>query len=294
MAEVLLRAGGLEAGLEPSVGGAVTHFTLLDGGDAVDLLRRAPDGASNVLQMACFPLVPFCNRVRDGRFSFRGREVTLEPNLPPHPHPLHGQGWRNPWTVEAVEAARTELVFLHEPGEWPWAYEARLGVAIAGGALAFDLSCRNLADEPMPCGLGLHPYYPCDEATVLDAQVATVWTVDEDVMPVEALAAEGRYGLAGRLICAQDLDNGYDGWSGAARILWPDRRLGLELTSDARRLQVFAPPHGGSFAAEPASHANGALNRPESEWPALGMRVLEPGEAARLSMRLRLLRSPSA
>jgi aldose 1-epimerase len=34
------------------------------------------------------------------------------------------------------------------------------------------------------------------------------------------------------------------------------------------------------------THANAALNAPESEWPKLGMRVLDPGEAMSLDMRL--------
>jgi aldose 1-epimerase len=34
------------------------------------------------------------------------------------------------------------------------------------------------------------------------------------------------------------------------------------------------------------SHANAALNEPESRWPELGLRVLEPGESMRLRMHL--------
>jgi aldose 1-epimerase len=41
--------------------------------------------------------------------------------------------------------------------------------------------------------------------------------------------------------------------------------------------------------AEPASHANAALNAPESEWPELGMHVLEPGEEMSLDMRLEVV-----
>ena len=50
---------------------------------------------------ASFPLVPFVNRIRGGRFTFRGREVRLAPNMAGDPSPLHGQGWLNPWTGRA-------------------------------------------------------------------------------------------------------------------------------------------------------------------------------------------------
>src|SRR5947209_3693647 len=79
MAELILHADGLEAGLKPHAGGAFTHFCDLSGPEPVDLFRRGVAGSDDPLDSAGFPLVPFCNRVRDGRFGFRGREVRLAP-----------------------------------------------------------------------------------------------------------------------------------------------------------------------------------------------------------------------
>ncbi len=55
---------------------------------------------------------------------------------------------------------------------------------------------------------------------------------------------------------------------------------------EAKFFQLYSPSEGGIFVAEPVTHANAALNAPESEWPALGMRVLEPNEEMALDMRL--------
>src|ERR1700704_2064064 len=68
--DLILRCEGIEAGLRPGVGGAFTHLTDLTGEGPVDLLRRARPDFTDVLDSAGFPLVPFCNRVRDGRFAF--------------------------------------------------------------------------------------------------------------------------------------------------------------------------------------------------------------------------------
>ncbi len=139
----------------------------------------------------------------------------------------------------------------------------------------------------MPCGLGQHPYFPCGSGTRIDTQVASAWTIDEKVLPVEKVPAEGRYNLRDRAVCGQNLDNGFGGWGGEARMSDPDWPYALRLTSpEARFFQVYSPPHGGIFVAEPVTHANAALNHPESEWPELGMRVLEPGGAMSLDMRL--------
>ena len=59
--------------------------------------------------------------------------------------------------------------------------------------------------------------------------------------------------------------------------------------SEAHFFQLYSPADGGIFVAEPVTHANAALNAPEAQWPELGMRVLEPGEAMRLDMRLEVM-----
>ena len=271
----------------PRSGGSVARFDRISaGGERTQLLRGTSNADATALQCGCFPLVPFCNRVRGGAFTFRGRTVRLTPNMPPDPSPLHGQGWQAEWAVVQRSDQAVTLRFEHAPGEWPWRYEARQVIRLDDEGLSIDLACRNLADEPMPCGLGLHPYYPCDAETRLRARVSGAWTVDADVLPVDHVPATGRYELNNRAICGQGLDNGFDGWNGDALIEWDPEQPGLRLTSpDARFFQVFSPKEGGLFVAEPVSHANCALNAPEEQWPALGMKVLAPGEEQVLRAR---------
>lgn len=280
MSRVRLQAGDVVVELEPALGGSVVRFEI--GG--APLFRPAPESANDVLLTGCFPLVPFVNRVRDGVVRFRGREIRLSPNLPPQKHPLHGQGWRSAWTVERADERSAELLFRHETGEWPWAYEARQRFAVEERGLTVVLECRNTSATAMPCGLGQHPYFPCDAETVLDAAVTHVWTVDEEIMPVERAPATGLYDLRERRIAGADLDNGYDGWSGRAVITWPGMAR-LTMSADAPRFQVYAPPTGEVFAAEPVTNANDAISRPESEWAELGLVMLEPGQSTALEVR---------
>jgi aldose 1-epimerase len=282
-----LKAGPLRLVVDPAVGGSISAFEWHDGSGRWPVLRRCPDPLEQVLDAASFPLVPYVNRIRDGRFTFRGREVRLQPNMAGDPSPLHGQGWLNPWKAEEQTATSASLTFRHEAGEWPWAYEARQRFQLNEERLSLELQCRNLSDDPMPCGLGFHPYFPCGSETVLNTEVEVAWTIDDKVLPVERVPATGRYDLRDRRICGQDLDNGFGGWGGEAAITdlnWP---FSVRLTSsDAKFFQVYSPPAGGIFVAEPVTHANAALNTPEDQWPELGMRVLASGETMNLSMRL--------
>jgi len=210
--------------------------------------------------------------------------------MPGDPNPLHGQGWLNPWEVSDSTAAAAALVYRHEADEWPWTYEARQDFSLDDHGLSATLSCRNDSGRAMPCGLGFHPYFPCGPRTRIDTDAAVAWTIDEHVLPLAKVPAEGRYGLRDRLVCGQDLDNGFGQWRGEARMTDPDWPFELKLGSpEARFFQLYSPPHGDIFVAEPVSHANAALNAPESEWSRLGMRVLEPGETMHLDMRLEVI-----
>ena len=277
----------LELQLSPSVGGAISRLEYVGPNRRTPVLRKGHSPLENVLDAPSFPLVPFVNRIRGGSFSFRGRTVRIAPNMAGDPSPLHGDGWLNAWDVESVDGDSAALVYRHEPGEWPWAYEARQEFRVAGGVLDVRLSCRNLSDEAMPCGLGQHPYFPCTAQTRLSTQASHAWTIDEKVLPVDRVPAIGRYDLSDRLICGQELDNGWGGWDGRALMSDPGWPFEIELSSpQARFFQVYSPAAGGIFVAEPVSHANAALNAPEVEWSELGMRILEPGEEMQLDMRI--------
>ena len=282
-----LRAGPLEMVLSPSLGGSIQRFDWVGAEARRPILRGCDTALKNVLDAASFPLVPYVNRIRGGRFSFRGREVRIAPNMAGDISPLHGQGWLSAWRVEEARETGAFLAFDHPAGEWPWTYEAKQRFELDDGGLSLELKCRNISDERMPCGLGQHPYFPCSAATRLDTAVEAVWTIDDNVLPVGKEPAEGRYDLRHRFVCGQHLDHGFSGWSGRAIITDPDWPFDLVLSSPtARFFQLYSPEQGGIFVAEPVTHANAALNAPEAEWDDLGMRVLDPGEQMSLAMRL--------
>jgi aldose 1-epimerase len=285
---VELHSGHLSLAINPSVGGSIARLDWFEtGASRIPLMRGCHSGSINVLEAACFPLVPFVNRIRGSRFSFRGREVIMQPNMAGDPNVLHGQGWLSPWQLLFSRETEAELVFEHQAGKWPWTYEARQHFALDDAGLTVTLSCFNTSTDPMPCGLGQHPYFPCSASTVLDTFVDHAWEIDEQVLPIAEVPAAGRFDLRDREVCAQGLDHGFGGWGGEARMTDPEWPAELVMSSpDAGFFQLYSPLEGGLFVAEPVSHANAALNEPEERWAELGLRVLEPGEEMSLTMRI--------
>jgi aldose 1-epimerase len=274
---VKLQAHDWELLLLPEIGGAIG--VLRHAGH--DVLRSAPEGTADVLATGCFPLVPYANRIAHGRFAFGGQACQLPLNFGDHPHSLHGLGWQSGWAVEEAGPNHAVLVHAHDGGTgWPWAYRAEQRFVLAPGAVRVELSLTNLADTPMPAGIGLHPYFPRDADTRLRFDAEGVWLADATMLPTETAAA-AHFGdwAAGAPVAGETLiDNAYDGWGGSAQI--GQRRGNITMhVEGASVLHLFRPPGTDFFCVEPVNHLPDAINRG-------GMDMLAPGETRTLAMTL--------
>jgi aldose 1-epimerase len=218
-------------------------------------------------------MVPFVNRIAHGRFEFGGRTVQLERNWSEHPHPLHGQGWRKPWSAIAESASRATLQLEGGADEWPWRYRCEQHFHLQPDGLSVELSVENLSAEPMPAMLGLHPYFPDAAHAQLRARLPWVWLTDGADLPLrETLTPPAWCFEPARAIKAVPLDHGFCGWNGVASLRWPDRTV--TVTAPASHfLHVFAPADHDYFCIEPQTAPPGALTRAAGEAP-----VVAPGE----------------
>jgi aldose 1-epimerase len=253
-----LRAGRLAVDLAPDAGGSIARFAIDTAGTIIDLLRPADADAK-----ACYPLVPFSNRIANGRLVVDGEEFVLEPNWPGQRHPMHGDGWARPWQVVRQDTGSAELVYEHDGREgWPFRYRARQSFRLDDEGLIVGMTIENLDSRPVPAGLGLHPFFPRDADTELACRVEGVWRADAEVLPVDRIAVPPEWNFAtSQQVDSVVLDNCFDGWDGSATIRWPRLGLGLSLeaTPPFRHLVIYVPKGRPHFCVEPVSHANGAV-----------------------------------
>ncbi len=274
-----LASGEWAARLRPEIGGAVAALAHRD----IPVLRTMDDAATHPLAAACFPLVPYCNRIAEGRFSFGGRAIRIAPNMSPQHHPLHGLGWMRPWRVLRADGSSALLEDAYDgSGEWPWPYLAHQHVALDDTGCTLRLTVENRAAKPAPIGLGLHPYFRRSADSMVTFDAETMLGIDAQFLPDGARYPADHLApwSAGAPVPATLVDHCFTGWSGTAHIRDTHGTIRLRAFG-APCCHVFMPPGGVDLCIEPVTHPPDALNREPAAMP-----VVAPGTAVAVVLRI--------
>lgn len=278
-----LDAGDYHLELCPESGGAVSCFDWRGGPVFRTALGDAP------LETACFPLVPFSNRIANGRFVWNGQTVSIAPNLDGEAHPLHGFGWHARWEVINQDGTSVQIEHRRsDDDQWPWEYRAVQRFALTVNGLTVSLSLQNLSAMPMPAGVGFHPYFPCDADTVYLGLHRGEWSTGPSSLPTALhQAAEPMDWWNAAPVAARNVDTVYTGREGPLELFWPSRHRMLRIAPSANLpfTVVYTPRGADYFCIEPVSHMTDAVNRGEA---GTGLVTLAPGELMEVSMSLEM------
>jgi aldose 1-epimerase len=286
MTQQILSAGGLELVVDAARGGSIMAFRQR----GFDLMRPWDGVTEDPRAYASFPLVPFSGRIDHASFRFNGRSYALAANFPPEPHAIHGDGWTSPWQVVAADTASAELELIHDaPGD-VLRYRATQIFWLYPDHLEIAMSLTNRGPEPMPFGLGHHPYFVDRDQARLSAQVSGVWLTDDLNVPRQLESVPPLWSFRqDRPVDELVLDHVFQGWNGKARVDWPEAGRALVIEGDElyRHLVVYVPPGRPFFCVEPVSMIGDGFNLLTDGVKDTGVRVLAPGESMRGSMYFR-------
>ncbi|OYU13920.1 MAG: aldose epimerase [Alphaproteobacteria bacterium PA4] len=243
--------------LAPARGGGITRF------DWRDEPIFAPVRGPTPEDMACIPLVPFANRIAQGRFRVGDTDVQL-PLLPGQAHALHGDGWLADWAVVRATADSAVLRFEHDSGAWPWRYRAEQTLDLHDSGYRHSISLTNCADTPMPAGIGLHPWLPRTADTRYLGLHCGEWQMGDDQLPALLDMRDApRDWWQGATVASRSVDTCHVGRDGPLTIVWPARglRLVMRPSPSLGMTHVYVPMGAAFFCVEPVSHSPDAINR---------------------------------
>ncbi len=122
------------------------------------------------------PLIPWANRLADGRYRFEGKDYQVPLTEPEKQNAIHGfLRWRN-WHPLAHDAQRVVMgTRLYPTSYYPFTLDLEVAYELTDQGLAVTITATNLGETACPYALGQHPYLspgqgPIDTCTLeLDA-----------------------------------------------------------------------------------------------------------------------------
>lgn len=291
---VWLHHGPQQLGLLPALGGSVAAWRW----GHIDLWRPWDGHSDDAYTLASFPLVPWSNRIGRGGFEHQGRWHAVLPNRSGEPYPIHGDGWLQGWALErrGDGSAVLQLESRGHAGN-PHHYRAEQQFTLVDGGLDQTLGVTHLGHEPLPYGLGQHPYFPVAGGVRLQAGVQGAWLSGADPMPTaHTTTLPSGWDLNTGIDAAEGplIDNGYTGFGGQATIRWPERACTLQMSVEplatphgpvpAAYCLLYRPGRGQAFAFEPITHPIDAFHLDQRP----GLVVLETGQTLTMTVRWRV------
>ncbi len=238
-------------------------------------------------------LLPYPNRLRDGRYTHAGKAYQFELTNADTHNSIHGIGKDAPMQVETVWTKPNEAGLTcvwHYDGAhaaYPFPFTAKITMSLHGTkqseAADFDMSMafQNNSSTEIPVGLGWHPYFKMSEKSddsSLQMPDCQLISIDDRMLPT----GEKRDFEAFKTLTKIDnstLDNGFlikNQTENAETVLASEHGTLTfwQETGDRKWnfLQVFTPPHRKSVAIEPMTCNIDAFNNGE------GLVLLKPSE----------------
>jgi len=237
-------------------------------------------------------LIPWPNRIADGRYEFAGDHQQLPLTEPETGHAIHGLVRWSAWRLEqpAGDVAVASYVLPPQPG-YPFWLDCTVSYRLDDAGLSVTMAVVNRSGRPAPVGLGAHPYLsaggaPVDGAGLLLPAATSLVTDDRSIPRGRAAVAGSEYDLRrarpiGPTVLDTtytDLDRDPDGLA-RVRLSPPDgRSVTLWVDGTWTHLQVFTgetlpePERRRSLAVEPMTCPPNAFASGD------GLRVLAPAE----------------
>lgn len=294
---VTLENENWQVGILPTTGASIAFGRVRKGDGWVDTLRPTAEADyGNSSKCSSFIMLPWCNRIGEGKLRFEGREYILRTTLD-DVTARHGDVRGRAWNVVSQTSTSIQMTFdsgQHGDVNFPFAFTAEAEYRLEGRDFVWGLALRNEDTQPFPAGFGHHPYFvrPANEP-----QPEVLIPCDSEFVLVDYLATDAPIPLTPRLDFRQlraldenevnDLMSKRQG-DAPAQMVWPAHDIALEMYADPifEHYLLYAPQGQPFFAVEPMTNANDGFNLFERGIAGSGVFVLQPGESARGTVRL--------
>lgn len=283
MNEIILSNDVIRVGILPDVGGSLSFFKYLKNGEEFDILRPAEKGVADPNGSAMFLMAPYCGRIRGGNFVYWGITRKVPKNQVGIQDPIHGDAWKAVFDVVSCSKDQAVLKMCHGKNDagYPFSYEMTVTYTLTGHKLNVSMEIKNTTPLPMPCGLGVHPYFNKEKDVELDFTTKMVWSNWSDPIFDKPYATPESWQFSGgQALKNAVFDTCFGGFDGTAKVIYPDAGVYVTMTAGSAfgHVVLYAPKGKGFFCLEPCTNAQNAFNLAAGGMVGTGIQSIGPNQ----------------
>jgi aldose 1-epimerase len=263
-----------QVGILLQTGASIAFGRIQRDGAWTDFMRPTDESNyGNAGLCASYVLVPWSNRIRDGKFRFQGTEYQLRTSYKDGTA-IHGVGKDLAWKVEHVDGQRLRATFKSSDFEninYPFKFSAVQEFTLDGKQFSVFTSVKNEDTRTMPAGFGHHPYFqrvigsdavsvelPCSQYYLLENAMpdsAPVPISEErlDFRTLKPLNPEAYEKGVDDLFAGRIGDN-------PVRIVYGDTEIQMHAGALYKHIILYSPKEKSFWAVEPVTNANDGFN----------------------------------
>ena len=279
MEEVRFASGSIEVVVLPEAGARLHRLRAF----GHDLLPTPDDHAIHLrdpFSWGAYVMAPWCNRIDPEPVVVGPHRVELGPNFSDG-SAIHGQVYDRPWQWSG------DGTFTVEAGGdgWPWRYEVMQQIEIGDRSLRLDYRLINRSPDPMPAGLGVHPWFI--KPVLVAIRGDAVHPMNSGIQ-ARAEPVAGPFDLRALAPMPPDLDATWtELGTPQVELEWPAMGVGATMRITAPTIYVVAasPANRDAVAVEPQTHAVQGLWRLLNGQPG-GLTMLAPEQELALGVEM--------
>ena len=237
-------------------------------------------------------LFPVANRIKDGSYSFKGKEYQFEINQKEENNALHGLVYNKNFSIISKEtnndSATITLEYIEKKKSigFPYTYSIQLKYIFTNDNLNLIVSVKNTDSEAFPYTIGWHPYFVSEDlqkSTLSFNSNQKLIIGDRNITTgIEEIKVEENFDIEDK-----QLDDCWILNSNQVKFNTPKFQLIIDSSAKNNFLQAYTPPKLNTIAIEPTTGVSDSFNNK------IGLEILNPDELYKVKWGLKIINKQS-
>ena len=237
-------------------------------------------------------LFPVANRIKDGSYSFKGKEYQFEINQKEENNALHGLVYNKNFSIISKEtnndSATITLEYIEKKKSigFPYTFSIQLKYIFTNDNLNLIVSVKNTDSEAFPYTIGWHPYFVSEDlqkSTLSFNSNQKLIIGDRNITTgIEEIKVEENFDIEDK-----QLDDCWILNSNQVKFNTPKFQLIIDSSAKNNFLQAYTPPKLNTIAIEPTTGVSDSFNNK------IGLEILNPDEIYKVKWGLKIINKQS-